>query len=525
MSRYSQQLLAACVVGGGPPDGNPNPCETIHLGCVEAWQIDEESGATAAGVKGVADLALTGWDGSDVDLWWNQSGDDDSGRMFFGGIGIATLSSSLNLLKTVGSAVTVAQRRWYVGASHTQNVVPPGATPFGDALYSMFRLEKTNGPSGVAGARPPRLAAWPQLGSAIGGGRRSVVPGPFYRVGGGQNRAIEDSTVPGCPPQWPPFADPVPYLVVVTAMMVGPNTITFSAYGAFQVGSVVTTTPGVCFTTPSDGDVPHDDGPGGPVDPPPIPNSTSSPRVTDSVTDLAPPVPSPEGTAPEIANAILAGLGDGPTVAAGLGAATNIGELTRLYLGGTVTSEPYADGSVDTLHQAAIWDRALTPAEVAWLGANLDKLFASIATPESQCGGGSPCTEESGPGTANPLLTEAALSALSPTSCSRIDRAAIARNAGDEVRETRSVFTGGGRVYVLTWENDNGRDLDLVREALRVTRNGAISTKWRHPIDDAAGTVCAAPDWRIVATQGVSAERNKSGHVGAFSVTLEEQVR
>lgn len=518
MCMRTHPLLSACVVGGGPPNGNPAPCETIHIGVIDAWQIDEGTGNVAEGLLGVADLALTGWDGGDINLWWNQSGDDDEGRKFFGGSAIATLSPALNLLKTVGSAVTVAQRRWYVGTNHTQNVVPPGSTPFGDALYAFFRLERTPLSSGK---QPPMIASWPQLGSPIGGGRRSVVPGPYYRVGGGQNRAIDDSSVPGCPAQWPPIAEPVPYLVVVTAMMVGPDTITFSVYGAIEIGGVVYTTPGVCFTTPSDGDVPHDGGPGGPVDPPPEPNTAPSPRGTDSVTDSF-AVSVPPGTSPEIANALLAGLG--AEVAAGQGAPTTMGELTRLVLGGGVLSN-VMHGTIDTLHQAVLWNRALTSNEVAWIGADLDKVFASIVDPESECGGGSPCEEEAGPGTANPLLTPLGACAIKPDTCERLDRAAIVRSEGEELRETRAVFVGAGRVYKLTWSSDNGVDLDLVREAMRVTRNGAVSTKWRHWRDDPPAeqsTICASPRWRIVASSGINADRNASGHVGSFSLTLEE---
>jgi hypothetical protein len=516
-------LLAACVVGGGPPGGVDAPCRTIHMDCVEAWEINEASGGTAAGFKGNADLALAGWDTSPVNDWWNQAGSTDGGRQFFGGTGTADISSVLpdGFMANVGDSVTIAQRRWYVGTNHTKNVVPYLAMPFGDALYSMFRLSSADG----LGMLPPMVASWPQLGSLVGGGRRVVHPGPFYRVGGGQRRAFDDGQVPGTPVLWPPQAEPTPYLVIVTAMLIAPDRLTFSVYGAMGPADSPTILPGVCFTTPADGSVPHDTVPGNPLPPPelaPAPGGDTDVVETGGGTTTA------LTQSPEVANGLLDGV-----VAQVLGAAGQYPALTRLILGGAV---PVAGGgggtqevpAYDTLHQAAVWNRALTPAEVAWLGTSLDKLFLSIDTPESQCGGGTPCTEQGGPGTANPLLTGDGRGALSPTRIARLDRAAIARNEGDGLRETRPVFTQGGRVYELVWELDNGQDLERVREAMRVTRNGASSTKWRHPTDDvdaAQSTICAAPRWRIVASEGVTATRNAAGHVGRFSIRLEEQVR
>lgn len=443
-----------CTVGGPPPGGNNNPCQTITADLLEYWPINEGAGATAFGYLGLCNLQLADWGyWSQPDDAWHHPADNDSGRGFFGGSGYAELPTGLGILSHVGDGFTIAQRRWYTGLEHVRDPIPLTMTSFGFVEYVFLNLR------GFSGPPVPRIYGRPEI-DFNGSPPYPVIPGGYFRQGG---TAIPGTLLPGVPANYPPTVEPAPYLVVVTAVATAIDRVEVSVFGH----DGTTFIPGVCFNTPADG---------------------SSGHSGDSGTGGAPP-----------------------------GTPTNYGDLRRLDVGG------FFD---DTIHQAAIWNRALTPAEVQWLGSDLDRLRLSIDMPGSQCeGGGGGCSEVAGSGTVNPLLNADGTTAIHPEfPASRRDPLGVIASDGSELRETRRVHEGKPRVYELAWSLAGGAEVELVRQALEVTRGGAHHTRWRHPIDDAPGDVCAAPRWRILnaADAGFAVSRRRGGHVANLRLILEE---
>lgn len=171
------------------------------------------------------------------------------------------------------------------------------------------------------------------------------------------------------------------------------------------------------------------------------------------------------------------------------------------------------DRSNGCVSQAALWNRALTDAEVVSLGNDLDGLVSLLS-------------EGGGPGSANPLLNADGTSRISPRwPCRRVDLAGVLASEGHRGRQTRLVHERAPRVYELGIPAGSA-DADAVREALAVTRGGAGSTRWRHPADDTAGPVSTAPRFRIrnaeAAHGGVTVERNAGGNAGEVVLVLEE---
>lgn len=503
----------ACVIGGTTPGGNPNPCETIAIDLVEAWRIDEATGSVAAGELGVADLTLTPYNGSSEDAW-NAAGDDDAGRKFFAGYGVATLSPALGLLKHVGDSITIAQRRWATGLQHVRAPLPFSSIGFGSLVYTYFDLVASSG------ASPPRVYARPGVDFSAGGsGPWPVNRRGLYRGAYPNATPIPGTTagLPGIPALFPPSPEPAPYLVVVTATMIAPDVISFSILG----GDGVYTFAGVCYNSNADASVPDTDGGGG------VTSATGYFSVLDrfdSTRDVS------TGNVP---SSFIAGDGEdagvgelGLLLTGGSGGdLTVLGDLTTLTIGGT--------GSYDTIHQAAIWKRALTPAEIAWLCAgvgagSLDRLFATLDAPGSQCAGGGACAEGGGLGTANPLITPAGDNALSPSKIKRLDAVGVLATAGVELRNTRRTASLSPRTYELVWEDRNldAGDFDRVIDAVRVTHSGSTWTRWRHPIDDPSGdgTPCSAIRYRIRNASELSLVRGRGGHVGGLRLVLEEMV-
>lgn len=501
-------LLTACVVGGDPPNGNPSPCQTIHLGCVEAWRIDEETGAVAAGELGEADLVLTGW-GPDADVWWNQPGDNDAGRCFFGGVGVATLDAALNLLASVGDAVTVVQRRWYTGAAHTQQVIPPEFTNFGSSDYLYFSL-RTAG----AGISPPTVFARPRLDPADLSPPRAVLNSGLFVGPASTPIPIPTAVAPGVPADWPPSTVCRPYLIAVTVMAIAPDRITISVFGHDGVQAF----PGVCITTGADGStVPTDSGstPITHIDYTTV-GGADGENTHDQVTS-PPQVPS-SGSAIPAASATSAEINAGLDGVAFVGGTPTIfGALTQLTIGGS---------GQDTVHQAAVWDRALTPSEIAWLGFSLDKLFATLDDPGSQCAE-SGCTELAGSGTVNPLMEADGTNAITPDTVMPLTFGhRVLANEGPEVRDTRGQDDSINRTVELVWSLIDGRQVERLRQAVSVTRGGALTTRWRAP-GDAPGDVCSAARWRVLnasEVQGFKVERNAGGSRARARLVLEEDV-
>ncbi len=93
---------------------------------------------------------------------------------------------------------------------------------------------------------------------------------------------------------------------------------------------------------------------------------------------------------------------------------------------------------------------------------------------------------------------------------------------GDGGRQTRSVSEYGGaaspRRYRLSFKIADRAMLGILLEGIAVTRGGAKAMRWRHPVDDAPGTVVSAPRWRI--TNAGEVERA----IGAQSATVEVEI-
>lgn len=179
--------------------------------------------------------------------------------------------------------------------------------------------------------------------------------------------------------------------------------------------------------------------------------------------------------------------------------------LTRLTFGDMVES----DGSFT---QGAIWKRRLEAQEIADLGDNLDCL---IGLPP--LGGG-------GPGSADPLLTECGDTAIHPEwVVPRRDLAGVLATTGPQ-RHARRTHELNPRVYELAIRLGSGHEVELIRQALEVTRGGVLPTRWRHPRDDPGGPPSTAPRWHIVNAEEWNVERPKGGHIGSMRLILQEVV-
>jgi hypothetical protein len=501
---------------------------------VEAWKIDAGTGTVAAGVLGRAALTLTPYTLSAEDAW-HAAGDDDSGRGFFGGYGFATLPMGLSasgvpgsgegLLAKVGDSITLAQRRWVTGLQHVRSPLPFSVLGFGSLVYSLLELIADGGPS------PPRVYLRPRL-SDSSGGMAAVIDRGVFR-GAYPNQVPIPGTeggMPGFPAIVPLTDEPAPALWIVSATMIAADVISFSLYGGMvHAGDGLVLLSPVCYNGNADGSVSDVT----------TPSTGTNPYTTDGLVRAfaggfveGNAVPNASGVGDDggvqAIGAMLTNAmpGEDTIFAPGRGG----GELRTLAIGGTI--------SQDTIHQAALWARALTQAEVTWLLAgdaaglgaasrcSLDRLFATIAAAGSQCPQQpAGCTLAGGLGTANPLLTATGLNALTPTTIARVDTHAIVVDSGDELRATRRAAEAVTTAYELTWQaSDVTKDqYERVRQALAVTANGATTTRWRHPADDVRtdGTVCSALRYRIRNAAELGITRGRGGHHGGMRLVLE----
>ncbi len=133
--------------------------------------------------------------------------------------------------------------------------------------------------------------------------------------------------------------------------------------------------------------------------------------------------------------------------------------------------------------------------------------------------------EPAGAGTANPLLNTGGVSRIAVAfGSTRTDPVGVIESAGP-MRETRRVHDATPRVYELPLEQATGDEIDAVLEALSVTRGGAGSTRWRHPIDDGPGRVDESPRFRIMNAgelAGLALGRESGGARGSARLVLEQ---
>jgi hypothetical protein len=98
---------------------------------------------------------------------------------------------------------------------------------------------------------------------------------------------------------------------------------------------------------------------------------------------------------------------------------------------------------------------------------------------------------------------------------------AVLASDGSGGRQTRLVHERiATRRVVLTWTQASGVDVELVRRAIQVTRSGAGTTRFRHPMLDPPGDVASAPLIRFP-PQVVKVTRSADGAVAGMSVEVE----
>lgn len=129
-----------------------------------------------------------------------------------------------------------------------------------------------------------------------------------------------------------------------------------------------------------------------------------------------------------------------------------------------------------------------------------------------------------GPGSCDPLLKTDGTTAINPDfPVPRQD--GPGRTIVDEGphRWTRNPHETIPRTYSLPFNLGDPTDVELLRQALEVTRGGTTWTRWRHPIDDAPGPVATAPRYRILnaGEAGLAIERNEGGQSAKFTLLLE----
>lgn len=171
-------------------------------------------------------------------------------------------------------------------------------------------------------------------------------------------------------------------------------------------------------------------------------------------------------------------------------------DLTRLMLGSRYWS-------TSSTTQAALWDRALTGAEILALGDNLDGLADLI-----DAGGligldGNPSVHF-----AYPVPRTHAPTVLATT--------------GPQ-RHTRRVHERALRRYDLRMTLAPGAEVEIVAGVIRSTRGGMLPILWRHPIDDPAAPADAVR-YRLLnaAEAGVQITRAKGGATAELVLVLEE---
>ncbi|MBY0261989.1 MAG: hypothetical protein K2Q20_06575, partial [Phycisphaerales bacterium] len=131
-----------------------------------------------------------------------------------------------------------------------------------------------------------------------------------------------------------------------------------------------------------------------------------------------------------------------------------------------------------------------------------------------------------GPDSVNPLLTADGRCALDMEWPEERDLGVagspgVLASAGVHGRFARQVHERAStRRVSLSWSAMSGADLELVRRAMIVTRFGAGTTRFRHPLLDPAGPVATAPKVRFL-PGSLRVARVAGGAAAQTSVTLE----
>lgn len=132
-----------------------------------------------------------------------------------------------------------------------------------------------------------------------------------------------------------------------------------------------------------------------------------------------------------------------------------------------------------------------------------------------------------GPGTPNPLMNADGTSRIVipwPDGSVRVTRgeaSGVLVSDGAAGRHTRQAHERAVRTYTITLSQATGDEAAALVEAWHVTRGGTVPTRWRHPVDDAAGSTADAPRWMIV-SEGLDISRTPGGVLASGTLVLEE---
>jgi hypothetical protein len=192
--------------------------------------------------------------------------------------------------------------------------------------------------------------------------------------------------------------------------------------------------------------------------------------------------------------------------------------LTTLVYGDAIASD-CAFGA------AAVWSRVLTDEEIESLGDSLDCL--------SKDEGGEDIGDD-GDENDDPIIWGPGDDGTpwgidpewpwrpppAPADCG------VLASEGEGGRHTRRTHERGRlRRYAFPFNLADARQVNMLREALAVTRGGALTTPFRHPIDDPPGPVSTAPRVRIVnayeAGMAIARGGRGGGAIGQFELVIE----
>jgi|GEM_PF-7123735 len=167
------------------------------------------------------------------------------------------------------------------------------------------------------------------------------------------------------------------------------------------------------------------------------------------------------------------------------------------------------EGSFGAIKQAMVFSYAIPQDDIPDTPEDIDAI-------EEETTG-----EMAGPGTSNPWLNaDGSLRLRWPWPHGIARAGTVIASEGSGGRQTRMVHEREPRRYSITWNNVEAGVLAIVLEGLEVTKGGAASTRWRHPIDDTPGTVVSAPRWRVLNV--VEPERADGGVLGTIAIEIEE---
>ncbi len=207
-----------------------------------------------------------------------------------------------------------------------------------------------------------------------------------------------------------------------------------------------------------------------------------------------------------VVNAQLWVNGDaaGPTVAL----SPALIDLTRITFGDAVES----DGSVT---EGAIWNRKLQVGEIMGQAFDLTCVY-SVGEVDPP-----PVDPETWP-----LLNDDGTSSVAPEWVVPLEHTHGVIASAGPARSTRQTHERRPRRYGLRIRLGNGKEALILQEVLRVTRMGAMWTRWRHPKDDPVGPPSTAPRYRVVnaadGTMALTRPNQSAGAVADFTLVLED---